>query len=136
MSYTIDERNIERQQVLAQMLNPLTLPVLERISPLGINRVLDLGCGLGNTTRMLANCFTEANITGIDSDAYLLSCARAQHGNSRLHFQEGDASKLPFPDHAFDLVFTRYLLVHIPDPDLVIGEMLRLLRPGGHAVSF
>ena len=136
MSYTIDERNLERQQVLAQCLNPLTLPVLERISPLGIHRVLDLGCGQGNTTRMLANYFTEANVTGIDYDADLLSYARAQPGNSRVQFQQGDATKLPFPEHAFDLVFTRYLLVHMPDPDLVIGEMLRVLRPGGRAVSF
>ena len=136
MSYTIDERNLGRQHFLAQCVDPLTLPVLERISPHGIHRVLDLGCGQGNTTRMLANYFKEANVTGVDSDPDLLSHARTQPVNNRVNFQQGDATKLPFPDHAFDIVFTRYLLLHLPDPDLAIREMFRLLRPGGHAVSF
>src|SRR5215467_3513533 len=98
MSYTIDERNLERQQVLAQCLNPLTLPVLERISPVKIRRVLDLGCGQGNTTRMLANYFTEANVTGVDRDAELLAYGGAQSGNDRIQFQQADATKLPFAD--------------------------------------
>ena len=50
--------------------------------------------------------------------------------------KEGDATKLPFSDAEFDLVFARYLLIHVPEPDLVIQEMFRVLRPGGQAVSF
>src|SRR5262245_61341003 len=54
MSYTIDERNPERQQLLAEMLNPTTREVLARLPRIPDRKVLDLGCGQGNTTRTLA----------------------------------------------------------------------------------
>ena len=59
MTYSISEADVERQQVLAQALNPLTLPILERLPQAEIRNVLDLGCGQGNTTRMLAMQFPD-----------------------------------------------------------------------------
>lgn len=136
MTYTIDERNSERQQLLAEILNPLTIPVLDQVPREGIRKVLDLGCGQGNTSRLLAAQFPEAEVTGIEYDANLVAFARAQVGNARVRFEQGDATRLPFPDGSFDLVFARYLLLHIPEPDMVIREMFRVIRPGGWAVSF
>jgi SAM-dependent methyltransferase len=136
MAYTIDERDLERQQVLAQRLDPLSIPVLSRVPREGVRKVLDLGCGQGNTSRLLAAQFPGAEVTGIEYDASLVSHARTQSKNPRVRFEQGDAAKLPFPEESFDLVFTRYLLVHVPEPDHVIGEMFRVLRPGGRAVSY
>ena len=114
MPYTIDELDFERQQVLAECLNPLTIPVLQRVPCTGIRKVLDLGCGQGNTSRMLAAQFPEAEVTGLEYDTNLIAFARAQPDNGKVRFEQGDATELPFSDEEFDLVFTRYLLVHIP----------------------
>jgi ubiquinone/menaquinone biosynthesis C-methylase UbiE len=137
MSYAIDERNSERQCLLAQMLNPLTREVLDRIPRDSVTRILDLGCGQGHTTRMLAEQFPNASATGFEYDAALVAQASADPSNPlRIAFQQGDASKLPFPEASFDLVFTRYMLLHVPDPPAVIRAMFRVTRPGGLVVAY
>jgi ubiquinone/menaquinone biosynthesis C-methylase UbiE len=137
MSYAIDERNSERQHLLAKMLNPLTRQVLDRIPPDSVAKILDLGCGQGHTTRMLAEQFPNASATGFEHDAALVAQASADLSNPpRIAFQQGDASRLPFPSASFDLVFTRYMLLHVPDPPAVIREMLRVTRPGGFVVAY
>jgi len=137
MAYTIDERNQERQQLLADCLNPLTKPVLDRLPKDKIHRVLDIGSGQGNTTRMLAACFPESNVTGLEYDANLVEFARQQPGNRPgIDFIQGDAMNLDLPEASFDLIFTRYVLLHMPDPLHVVKQFPRFLRPGGYAVSF
>jgi ubiquinone/menaquinone biosynthesis C-methylase UbiE len=137
MAYTIDECNQERQRLLAACLDPLTLPALELIPKQGIHRILDIGSGQGNTTRMLASCFPEAEVTGLEYDANLIEYAAYHKGNrDGIQFVQGDARNMSFPDASFDLVFTRYLLLHMPDPLQVVKQFQRLLRPGGYAFSF
>src|SRR5262245_57515133 len=137
MSYAIDERNSERQLLLAKMLNPLTGQVLDRIPRGSVAKFLDLGCGQGHTTRMLAEQFPTASGTGFEYDAALVAQASADPSNPpRIEFQQGDASRLPFPKASFDLVFTRYMLVHVPDPPAVVREMFRVTRPGGFVVAY
>lgn len=137
MAYTIDERNEERQRLLAACLDPLTLPALERIPKQGIRRILDIGSGQGNTTRMLASCFPEAEVVGLEYDVNLVAYASLHKDNrAGIQFVQGDAMNMSFPDASFDLVFTRYVLVHMPDPLQVLKQFPRLLRPGGYAFSF
>ena len=136
-SYAIDERNAERQQLLAQMLNPLTREVLDRVPRDSIRKILDLGCGYGHTTRMLAEHFPAAFGIGFEYDALLVADASAHPANPpSIEFQQGDAARLPFPDASFDLVFTRYMLLHVSDPPTVIHEMLRVVRRGGFVVAY
>lgn len=136
-SYAIDERNAERQQLLAQMLNPLTREVLDRVPRDSISKILDLGCGYGHTTRMLAEHFPAAFGIGFEYDALLVADASAHPANPpSIEFQQGDAARLPFPDASFDLVFTRYMLLHVSDPPTVIHEMLRVVRRGGFVVAY
>jgi trans-aconitate methyltransferase len=69
-----------------------------------------LGCGQGHTTRMLAEQFPNAAATGFEYEAALVAQASADLSNPhRIAFQQGDASRLPFPSASFDLVFTRYM---------------------------
>ena len=136
-AYTIDEQNAERQQLLAKILNPLTAPLLTGIPKQSIASILDLGCGQGNTTRFLAETFPGASATGFEYDSTLVASASAQAENRNVvSFQQGDAQKLPYPDASFDLVFCPYLLLHLPDPDAAIREMLRVTKPGGYAIAF
>jgi len=136
MSYTIDERNTERQQLLAEMLNPTTREVLARLPWIPDRKVLDLGSGQGNTTRTLAEVLRPAMYVGVEYDPALVEYAETRADNPRcVHFQQGDATQLSFEDASFDVVFCRYLLIHMADPVKVVREMLRVVRPGGFAIA-
>lgn len=82
--------------------------------------VLDVGCGNGIFTLRFANA--GANVTGLDYSRHLL----AQNTHSRL--VRGDATKLPFPDGSFEVVFEANLLHHVDDRERVIMEMARTSR--------
>jgi ubiquinone/menaquinone biosynthesis C-methylase UbiE len=137
MSYTIDERNPERQQLLAEFLNPPTREVLARLPKIAKARVLDLGCGQGNTTRCLADALSPDECIGLEYDAGLVEYAASRPDNpSGVTFQQGDATRLPFADASFDVVFCRYLLIHMAEPARVVREMMRVVRRGGFAVAY
>jgi ubiquinone/menaquinone biosynthesis C-methylase UbiE len=137
MSYTIDERNPERQQLLAEILNPLTRQVLARLPRVPNASCLDLGCGQGNTTRFLADVLKPSACTGVEYDASLVEYANTRPENPpTVRFQQGDATQLAFADASFDIVFCRYLLIHMADPMGVVREMMRVVRPGGYAIAF
>jgi ubiquinone/menaquinone biosynthesis C-methylase UbiE len=137
MSYTIDEHNPERQHLLAEILNPLTRQVLTRLPKIANARCLDLGCGQGNTTRYLADVLRPAVCIGLEYDARLVDYANTRPENPPgVRFQQGDATQLTFGEASFDLVFCRYLLIHMADPMRVVREMMRVVRPGGYAIAF
>lgn len=137
MSYTIDERNPERQQLLAALLNPYTREVLARLPPMPGARCLDLGSGQGNTTRCLAEVLQPASCIGVEFDPALVDYAGTRSDNPAcVTFQQGDATRLPFPDASFDVVFCRYLLIHMTDPMAVVREMMRVVKPGGYTIAY
>lgn len=137
MSYAIDERNPERQQLLARILEPFTRDVLARFPRLASPRCLDLGCGQGNTTRFLAETLGAGECIGLEYDQALVEYASMQPNNPKgVIFQQGDVTRLPFPDASFDVVFCRYLLVHLANPASAMREMMRVVRPGGRAVAY
>ena len=134
MTYTISEANIERQRLLGKGLESVTVKLLDQFKlPTG-SRCLDIGCGLGETTRLIGTKIAQASqIIGLDQDASLLDMARhLQHSTTiPLEFQFGDAMNLPFEDQSFDLVYARYLLIHLPKPMRVLKEMERVCKSGG-----
>lgn len=133
MTYTIAETNLKRQEYLADFLNPLTLRALEGISLAQGATILDVGCGLGETSLLLVNRFPGTVLTGIDQNENLIEAATATKAwkNPALRFITGDALHLPFDDNSFDFVFARYILHHIPDSRAALKEMVRVCKPGG-----
>lgn len=108
---------------------------LARAAGLGASqRVLDIGCGIGGTSRCLATEF-GCHVTGIDLTAEYCRAATmlsARVGLSHLvNFRQGDATELPFDDQSFDVVWTEHVAMNIPDKSLLYREMHRVLRPGG-----
>src|SRR5438128_5922150 len=80
MSYTIDERKLERQRLLARVLEPLTKRLLDALRLPPDSRCLDIGCGIGETTRLIARYLgPQGECTGIDQDARSLKWRRLLH---------------------------------------------------------
>lgn len=97
-------------------------------------RVLDVGSGVGGTSRCLAKEF-GCRVTGIDLTEEYCRAARlltAKIGLADLvDFRQGDATNLPFDDASFDVVWTEHVAMNIPDKSLLYREMHRVLKPGG-----
>jgi SAM-dependent methyltransferase len=102
-------------------------------------RVLELGCGAGTFTRALLAALPEATIVATDRDAGLLARARealaAEERAGRVVFAQAEAAGLPYEAQRFDLVACRCLLMHQPDPLLVVSEMFRVAVVGGLALA-
>ncbi len=108
---------------------------LARAAGLDANkRVLDVGSGVGGTSRCLAKEF-GCRVTGIDlTDEYCRAAAMlsAKVGLTDLvDFRQGDATALPFADGEFDVVWTEHVAMNIPDKPRLYKEMYRVLKPGG-----
>ncbi len=132
MSYTINEKNLERQRLLAKVLNPSTTKHLAALDVNRKGRWLDVGSGLGATTRMLIQFLdSKGTCVGLEQDSALVKVAQEQDWNEQqVTFRQGDAMDLPFDDNSFDFVFSRYLLMHLKDPLLALREMFRVAKPG------
>lgn len=106
------------------VLDPVMLPRALSRSP---RKALDVGCGEGRFCRMLKT--HGVAVTGIDPTPALLAAARAR--DRECTYLEAAAERLPFDDHAFDLVISYLSLIDIPDMQAAIAEMARVLNPGG-----
>lgn len=96
--------------------------------------VLDVGSGVGGTSRCLAKAF-GCRVTGIDlTDEYCRAAAMLTARTGLAHlvdYRQGDATRLPFDDQAFDVVWTEHVAMNIPDKARLYREMHRVLKPGG-----
>jgi ubiquinone/menaquinone biosynthesis C-methylase UbiE len=97
-------------------------------------RVLDVGSGIGGTSRCLAREF-GCCVTGIDlTEEYCSAAAMLSEriGLAELvDYRQGDATRLPFPDASFDIVWTEHAAMNIPEKPRLYEEMHRVLKPGG-----
>ncbi len=102
-------------------------------------RVLDVGCGPGTITADLARLVVDPSgrgrVTALEQTSEALNLARAElaaRGQSGVDLVVADAHALPFPDDWFDVVHAHQVLQHVADPVLMLGELRRVCRPGGH----
>jgi SAM-dependent methyltransferase len=98
-------------------------------------RWLELACGPSAIGRTLAP--RVGSVHGVDLTPAMIEKAReeaAREGIANAEFSLGDATALEFEDASFDGVVTRFSLHHIPAPGRVLGEMARVVRPGGWVI--
>jgi SAM-dependent methyltransferase len=113
---------------------------LERLAELAgrlqPSRALDVGCGAGHAAFALARGGAR-QVTACDpADAMLAAVEREARarGHAQIQIRRGAADQLPFEDHCFDLVATRYSAHHWPSVPAAVDEIMRVLRPGGTLV--
>jgi demethylmenaquinone methyltransferase / 2-methoxy-6-polyprenyl-1,4-benzoquinol methylase len=97
-------------------------------------RVLDVATGTAAVALELVQQH-GCSVVGIDRSPEMLAIARqrvADRGlNAKIELQEGRAETLPFPDGSFDALTVTYLLRYVDDPAATVGELARVVRPGG-----
>jgi ubiquinone/menaquinone biosynthesis C-methylase UbiE len=99
-------------------------------------RWLDVGCGNGAFTEMLAQRCAPAELTGVDPSEAQLAFARQRPGTAGARYLQGDAMALPVPDQAFDAAVMALVIFFVPEPQRGVAEMLRAVRPGGLVVAY
>ena len=98
------------------------------------DRVLDVGCGAGVSTRAAARSAPDGHVTGLDLSAPLLALARQRStsaGLTNVTFVHGDAQVHPFEREAFDVVLSRFGGMFFGDPVAAFTNIGTALRPGG-----
>jgi len=105
---------------------------VEFVQPLSGERLLDIGCGTGESRQLYVN--HVGDYSGIDLSEASIKYARRQYPDSA--WDVADACELPHPDASFDIVAFSSVLHHIDDYSQALVEAFRVLRPGGRVFAF
>jgi ubiquinone/menaquinone biosynthesis C-methylase UbiE len=96
------------------------------------DQILDLGCGNGWSTRLLAKAAAGAQATGIDISPAMIAEAERLHSNTiRARYAVGAFERLELPDARFQRVFSLEALYYSTDLAAALAEVLRVMKPGG-----
>ncbi len=101
------------------------------------HRVLDIGCGNGESTRIAARAADRGSALGIDLSTKMLARARAlaaAEGISNANFERGDAQVHPFESNAFDVAISRFGAMFFADRAAAMSNVARAIKPGGRIV--
>jgi SAM-dependent methyltransferase len=103
--------------------------------PAGV-RWLDVGCGNGAFTELLARRSAPAALHGVDPSMAQLTFARTRAALRDADLREGDAMALPYPNDAFDAAVMPLVIFFVPDPAKGVAEMARVVCPGGLVTAY
>ena len=113
---------------------------LERVGIKPGERVVDIGCGPGGVLHLLGKRVgPTGSVLGIDRSARFVDSARdfaRDLGLKQVQVREGDAYNTGLPRKSFDGAHMRLVLVNVPRPELIVREMVSLVKPGGWVASF
>ncbi len=132
---------VRRLALLAAVFDPLSRSFVARHAPAGLRLAVDLGCGPGYSTAMLAEAARPGRVVGLDASPAFLEVARESEPagvqptgpGPAVEFAEHDLRRVPFPALAGqpDLAYARFLLAHLTDLPGTIAAWCGQLAPGG-----
>ena len=132
---TAGETWVERQAQLDRQLAVLGLEAQRILAPAAAERLVDIGCGCGDTTLQLASRVGSAGaVLGVDVSAPMLEVARRRpvpEGAARPDFREADAQTADLGQAAFDAAFSRFGVMFFADPTAAFANIRAALKPRG-----
>jgi ubiquinone/menaquinone biosynthesis C-methylase UbiE len=108
---------------------------LDWLAPPSGLRWIDVGCGNGAFTEMIAERCEPAEVQGIDPSEGQLAFARTRLASGKAKFHNGQAVALPFAPQSFDAATMALVIFFVPDPAKGVAEMARVIAPGGIVAS-
>jgi ubiquinone/menaquinone biosynthesis C-methylase UbiE len=127
------EAEQERLKKQADFIEP---QVYRNIDLTEVKELLEVGCGVGAQSNILLRRFPKIKLTGIDFSDKQLAAAKellsgVPYAKGRFRLQQMNAQQMTFKAKSFDGAFLCWVLEHVPDPQLVMKEVRRVLKPGG-----
>ncbi|MFT6067989.1 MAG: 2-polyprenyl-6-hydroxyphenyl methylase/3-demethylubiquinone-9 3-methyltransferase [Bacteriovoracaceae bacterium] len=113
----------------SKLKNPWVLETIKKELGDGPKKVLDIGCGAGFLSNAMA--LNNHEVSGIDMSEESLKIARKYDSTKTANYQYANAYELPFEDNQFDAVCAMDFLEHVEEPERVIAEASRVLKPNG-----
>lgn len=118
---------------LATATEQLTRQMLKRLAPRPGQRILDVGCGVGQPAMSLAGA-CDVEVLGISVSRRQVEQATARASEAgladRVRFEYANAMQLPYPDASFDAAWLFESLIHMPEKERALKEVARVLKPG------
>ena len=129
--YTFGDTDIaaERLRLLARVFEPSSSRLLGSLGKPTGELAVDLGCGPGSTTQVVALHVATERVVGIDQSERLLAQATREQATARVSFLQYDVSTPPFPLPAANLLYSRFLLTHLREPAQVLRAWARAAQP-------
>ena len=146
MSTEIQPHNVKAQSVwnspaglyddISRTIADAIEHAVERLQPRSGERILDLATGTGWGSRVIAQRFPAAKVTGADIADRMLEYARSAATTMKLdiEYQQADAEKLPFPDGSFDGIVSTFGVMFVGKPEAAAAEIARVVKKGGRVV--
>ena len=127
-----DERGLQGRRAAYRYATGPDAPDLAfaAVAEAGPRRVLEVGCGPGEASERIRREI-GADVVAIDVSPRMVALARARGVDARV----GDVQALDLPDGSFDCALAAWMLYHVPDVDRALGELARVLEPGGRLVA-
>jgi trans-aconitate 2-methyltransferase len=130
-SYAFRDHDLaaRRLALVAETFAPLTSAFLNEAVTGQPSVAIDLGCGLGHSTRIISTVATPQRTIGLDqSEAFLAGARETTTGN--VEFIVHDVTQLPLPGEPADFLFCRFLLVHLPEPRAPASALANAAKAG------
>ncbi len=121
------------EQLVPRIFRPWAEQLLQGLEAPAGGRVLDLACGTGALARCLNEQRPDLELHGLDLSGDMLAIAR--ECCPAVHWREGNALNLPWPDAHFDAVCCQQGLQFVPERPAVLDEIRRVLKPGGRLLA-
>jgi trans-aconitate 2-methyltransferase len=124
---------VRRLALVARLYGPSSRALLARAAPPAPAVALDLGCGPGHTTRLVAEVCRPGRVLGLDSSDRYLDAARAATGAPAgvVSYARHDVTRVPLLGAPAGLIYARLLLAHLPDPLGLVARWRTQLARGG-----
>lgn len=134
--YTFGDTDLaaQRLRLLASVFEPGSAILLRGLPDSSGTLGVDLGCGPGYTTRLVAEQIAVERVVGLEQSPRLLAQATREASDSRVSFIECDISKSPLPVPQADFLYSRFLLTHLADPAQVVRGWADSARPNARLV--